>query len=468
MSSIEVERQNEFIKKIRLINDKQYKDNGRQKYYYNLVMGCQMNAHDSEKLSGMLSDMGYIETDDETKADFIIYNTCCVRENAELKVYGKLGALKNYKKHNPDVLIAVCGCMMQQQAVIDTIKKSYRHVDIIFGTFNLYKLPELIDARLESGSMIVDVWEEGKEIVEDLPSIRKYKYKASVNIMYGCNNFCSYCIVPYVRGRERSREPEDIISEIKKLVADGVKHITLLGQNVNSYGKNLENPISFAKLLKMVDEVEGVEQISFMTSHPKDLSDELIETLKECKKVMNYLHLPFQSGSTRILEKMNRKYTKDEYLNLIDKIKKAKPDIHISTDIIVGFPGETEEDFEETLDVCRKVGFSTAFTFIYSKRSGTPAANMENQVPEDVIKDRFDRLLNVINPIVGEINKKEVGKIVRVFPEEINKNNENLLTGRTDSNILVHFEGNKDLIGKFVNVKIIENKTFYLVGEYVD
>lgn len=468
MSSIEVERQNEFIKKIRLINDKQYKDNGRQKYYYNLVMGCQMNAHDSEKLSGMLSDMGYIETDDETKADFIIYNTCCVRENAELKVYGKLGALKNYKKHNPDVLIAVCGCMMQQQAVIDTIKKSYRHVDIIFGTFNLYKLPELIDARLESGSMIVDVWEEGKEIVEDLPSIRKYKYKASVNIMYGCNNFCSYCIVPYVRGRERSREPEDIISEIKKLVADGVKHITLLGQNVNSYGKNLENPISFAKLLKMVDEVEGVEQISFMTSHPKDLSDELIETLKECKKVMNYLHLPFQSGSTRILEKMNRKYTKDEYLNLIDKIKKAKPDIHISTDIIVGFPGETEEDFEETLDVCRKVGFSTAFTFIYSKRSGTPAANMENQVPEDVIKDRFDRLLNVINPIVGEINKKEVGKIVRVFPEEINKNNENLLTGRTDSNILVHFEGNKDLIGKFVNVKIVENKTFYLVGEYVD
>lgn len=468
MSSIEVERQNEFIKKIRLINDKQYKDNGRQKYYYNLVMGCQMNAHDSEKLSGMLSDMGYIETDDETKADFIIYNTCCVRENAELKVYGKLGALKNYKKHNPDVLIAVCGCMMQQQAVIDTIKKSYRHVDIIFGTFNLYKLPELIDARLESGSMIVDVWEEGKEIVEDLPSIRKYKYKASVNIMYGCNNFCSYCIVPYVRGRERSREPEDIISEIKKLVADGVKHITLLGQNVNSYGKNLENPISFAKLLKMVDEVEGVEQISFMTSHPKDLSDELIETLKECKKVMNYLHLPFQSGSTRILEKMNRKYTKDEYLNLIDKIKKAKPDIHISTDIIVGFPGETEEDFEETLDVCRKVGFSTAFTFIYSKRSGTPAANMENQVPEDVIKDRFDRLLNVINPIVGEINKKEVGKIVRVFPEEINKNNENLLTGRTDSNILVHFEGDKDLIGKFVNVKIIENKTFYLVGECVD
>lgn len=468
MSSIEVERQNEFIKKIRLINDKQYKDNGRQKYYYNLVMGCQMNAHDSEKLSGMLSDMGYIETDDETKADFIIYNTCCVRENAELKVYGKLGALKNYKKHNPDVLIAVCGCMMQQQAVIDTIKKSYRHVDIIFGTFNLYKLPELIDARLESGSMIVDVWEEGKEIVEDLPSIRKYKYKASVNIMYGCNNFCSYCIVPYVRGRERSREPEDIISEIKKLVADGVKHITLLGQNVNSYGKNLENPISFAKLLKMVDNVEGVEQISFMTSHPKDLSDELIEALKECKKVMNYLHLPFQSGSTRILEKMNRKYTKDEYLNLIDKIKKAKPDIHISTDIIVGFPGETEEDFEETLDVCRKVGFSTAFTFIYSKRSGTPAANMENQVPEDVIKDRFDRLLNVINPIIGEINKKEVGKIVRVFPEEINKNNENLLTGRTDSNILVHFEGDKDLIGKFVNVKIIENKTFYLVGECVD
>lgn len=468
MSSIEVERQNEFIKKIRLINDKQYKDNGKQKYYYNLVMGCQMNAHDSEKLSGMLSDMGYIETDDETKADFIIYNTCCVRENAELKVYGKLGALKNYKKHNPDVLIAVCGCMMQQQAVIDTIKKSYRHVDIIFGTFNLYKLPELIDARLESGSMIVDVWEEGKEIVEDLPSIRKYKYKASVNIMYGCNNFCSYCIVPYVRGRERSREPEDIISEIKKLVADGVKHITLLGQNVNSYGKNLENPISFAKLLKMVDEVEGVEQISFMTSHPKDLSDELIETLKECKKVMNYLHLPFQSGSTRILEKMNRKYTKEQYLNLIDKIKKAKPDIHISTDIIVGFPGETEEDFEDTLDVCRKVGFSTAFTFIYSKRSGTPAANMENQVPEDVIKDRFDRLLNVINPIVGEINKKEVGKIVRVFPEEINKNNENLLTGRTDSNILVHFEGNKELIGKFVNVKIIDNKTFYLVGEYVD
>ncbi len=461
----ELERQMEFIQQIRKENEAYTAKTGRQKKFYSLAMGCQMNAHDSEKLEGMLDEMGYVRTDEETDADFIIYNTCCVRENAELKVYGKLGWLKHYKKENPDAVVALCGCMMQQDSVLQTIRQKYRHVDLVFGTFNLYKLPELMKTREESKSTVFDIWQEHQEVVEDLPSIRHFPYKASVNIMFGCNNFCSYCIVPYVRGRERSRNPEDILEEIKKLVADGVKEVMLLGQNVNSYGKTLENPITFAQFLRQVNEIEGLERIRFMTSHPKDMSDELIAAMKDCDKVCKNLHLPFQSGSSEILKKMNRHYTKEGYLELVRKVKEAMPDITLSTDIIVGFPGETEEDFLETLDVIRQVRYCTAFTFIYSKRTGTPAATMENQVPEDVVKERFGRMLDVLNPIVHEVTQEQVGKVLPVLVEECSKQDAGILTGRTEQNTLVHFAGDATLIGQIVPVKITENKTFYVIGE---
>ena len=462
----ELARQLEYIRAIRAENDAFAAENGRKKKFYSLAMGCQMNAHDSEKLEGMLDEMGFDRTDEETEADFIIYNTCCVRENAEQKVYGKLGWLKHYKEtKNPDAVIALCGCMMQQETVLQTLRQKYRHVDIVFGTFNLYKLPELVATRMESGETVYDIWQEQHEVVEDLPAIRHFPYKASVNIMFGCNNFCSYCIVPYVRGRERSRTPEDILAEVRRLAADGVKEVMLLGQNVNSYGKNLETPVSFAELLRMVNEVEGIERIRFMTSHPKDLSDELIQAMADCDKVCKYLHLPMQSGSDEILRRMNRHYTKESYMELVRKARAAMPDITLSTDIIVGFPGETEEDFQETLDVIRKSRYSTAFTFIYSKRTGTPAATMENQVPEDVIKDRFDRMLNILNPIVHEVHEEQLGKVMTVFAEEASKQDKTVLTGRADNNMLVHFKGTEDLIGQMVPVKITENKTFYLIGE---
>lgn len=463
----ERERIQENIQYVRELVRQKSKKLGRPLFAKVVTLGCQMNAHDSEKLEGMLDEMGYERTQEETEADFIIYNTCCVRENAELKVYGKLGWLKHYKKQNPNAVVALCGCMMQQDTVLETIRQKYRHVDLVFGTFNLYKLPELMKTREESGCTVFDIWQENQEVVEDLPSIRHFPYKASVNIMFGCNNFCSYCIVPYVRGRERSRTPEDILAEVRKLAADGVKEVMLLGQNVNSYGKNLENPVSFAELLRMVNEVEGIERIRFMTSHPKDMSDELIMAMKECDKVCKNLHLPFQSGSTEILKKMNRHYTKEGYLELVRKVREAMPEITLSTDIIVGFPGETEEDFQETLDVIRKARYCTAFTFIYSKRTGTPAAKMENQVPEDVVKDRFDRMLQVLNPIVHEVTEEQVGKVLPVLVEEVSKHDENILTGRTEQNTLVHFSGSKDLIGQMVPVKIIENKTFYVIGERI-
>lgn len=463
----ELSRQLEYMHGIRQMNDEYESKTGKKKKFYSLAMGCQMNAHDSEKLEGMLDEMGYERTDDEIEADFVIYNTCCIRENAEQKVYGKLGWLKHYKKDKPDLMIALCGCMMQQETVLKTLKEKHRHVDIVFGTFNLYKLPELMNTRMESGETIYDIWQDHEEIVEDLPNIRHFPYKASVNIMFGCNNFCSYCIVPYVRGRERSRAPEDILTEVKELAADGVKEIVLLGQNVNSYGKSLDTPVSFAKLLRMVNEVEGIERIRFMTSHPKDLSEELIEAMKDCSKVCRHLHLPIQSGSSEILRRMNRRYTKESYLETVRKVKEAMPGITISTDIIVGFPGETEEDFQETLDVIRKVGYSTGYTFIYSKRTGTPAATMENQVSEEVIKDRFDRMLNVLNPIIHDINENLVGKVITVLAEETSKHNQTVLTGRADNNALVHFEGSKDLIGKLVPVRVIDNKTFYFIAERI-
>ena len=467
VATAELKKQQEYMDKMRAYLSELEQKTGQKQSYFVLTTGCQMNAHDSEKLAGMLENMGYVESPAEENADFVIYNTCCIRENAEEKVYGRLGRLKYYKGKNKNMKIAICGCMTQQDIVIEKLQKSYKYVDIVFGTFNLYKLPELLYNSMQTEGTLFDIWKDAGEIIEDIPTLYKNTFQASVNIMYGCENFCSYCIVPYVRGKERSRKPEDIIHEIEKLVKNGTKEVMLLGQNVNSYGKNLETPFSFAKLLQKINEIDGLERIRFMTSHPKDLSDELIETMKNCKKVCNYIHLPIQSGSSTILKKMNRRYTKEQYLELVKKLKSAIEDITISTDIIVGFPEETEEDFQQTLDVVRQVKYCTAFTFIYSKRSGTPAAKMENQIPEEIVKDRFNRLLEVLNPIVEEIHKKQIGTVAEVLVEEVSKQNSNILTGRTENNILVHFEGEKELIGSILPVKIIDSKTFYVIGERV-
>ena len=404
----------------------------------------------------------------DENSDFVLYNTCTVRENANLKVYGRLGYLNGVKRKNPEMLIALCGCMMQEPTVVEKIKKSYRHVDIVFGTHNIFKLAELLFDRLYSKKMVVDIWEGTDAIVEDLPIERKYPFKSGVNIMFGCNNFCSYCIVPYVRGRERSRNPEDIVKEIETLVADGVVEVMLLGQNVNSYGKTLKNPISFAELLRRIEAIEGLERIRFMTSHPKDLSDELIEVMKGSKKICKHFHLPLQSGSSRILNIMNRRYTKERYLELVDKLRTAVPDIALSTDIIVGFPGETEEDFQETLDVVRKVRYESAFTFIYSKRTGTPAAAMENQVPEDVVKDRFDRLLKEVQDIAAEAILRDEHTVQDVLVEDLDSHEPGFVTGRLSNNTVVHFKGDASLIGKIVKVSLDEAKGFYFMGTMVE
>ena len=421
-----------------------------------------MNARDSEKLLGILEKMGFEESDSE-KSDLVLYNTCTVRDNANQKVYGRLGQLGSIKKKNPSMLIGLCGCMMQESAVVEKIKKSYPFVDLIFGTHNIYKLAETMYNRLTGKKMVVDIQKEAEEIVEDLPVERKYPFKSGVNIMFGCNNFCSYCIVPYVRGRERSREPEEILAEIRRLVADGVVEVMLLGQNVNSYGKNLKNPVTFAELLRRVNEIEGLERIRFMTSHPKDLSDELIQAMKECDKVCAHLHLPLQSGSSRILKAMNRRYTKEDSLSLVERIREAMPQISLTTDIIVGFPSETEEDFEETLDVVRRVRFDSAFTFIYSVRRGTPAAAME-QVPEDVVKVRFDRLLKEVQAISAEVCGRDVHTVQKVLAEVMDDHQEGYVTGRLSNNTVVHFPGDESLIGKIVDVYLEESKGFYYMG----
>lgn len=459
-------RQYYFMAILRKQVKKLRKKLGRPLTFCTQTFGCQMNAKDSEKLAGILEEIGYVSTDTE-EADFVIYNTCTVRENANLKVYGRLGYLGSLKKKNPNMLIAICGCMMQEAEIVEKIKKSYPFVDIIFGTHNIFKLAELMYAQLYSDSMIIDVWKDTNEIVEDLPSERKYQFKAGVNIMYGCNNFCSYCIVPYVRGRERSRNPEDIVKEIEGMVADGVVEITLLGQNVNSYGKTLENPMTFAKLLSRIEKIEGLRRIRFMTSHPKDLSDELIEVMKNSKKICNHLHLPLQSGSTRLLKIMNRKYTKEEYVDLARRIKKAIPNISLTTDIIVGFPGETEEDFLETIDVVRKVKFDSAYTFQYSKRTGTPAATMEEQVEPEVVKKRFGQLLKEIQEISANNTLQGENSISEVLVEEINSQDSSFVTGRLGNNVLVHFKGDSDLIGKVIMVKLVECKGFYYMGEMI-
>ena len=459
----EPERQRYFIAKCREIIKERELEIGRKLTFYDQTFGCQMNFKDSEKLNGILEDIGYVKADTE-KADFVYYNTCTVRENANVRVYGRLGALKNYKKKNPEMVIAMCGCMMQEPEEQEKVKTIFKFVDVVFGTHNIFKLAELLYECLSGRKRVFDVWEKTDQIIEDLPSDRKFGFKAGVNIMFGCNNFCSYCIVPYVRGRERSREPKDIIREIEGLVADGVCEVMLLGQNVNSYGKNLEQPVTFAELLREVNKIEGLKRIRFMTSHPKDLSDDLILAMKECDKVCKHMHLPLQSGSSRILKIMNRHYDKEQYLTIVKKLREAIPDIALTTDIIVGFPGETEEDFQETLEVVKQVEYDSAFTFIYSKRTGTPAATMDDQIPEEVIKERFDRLLHEVQTISAEKAGKLTGQTLPVLVEEVNGQDASLVTGKLTNNSTVHFPGTADMIGTIQNVVLEECKGFYYIG----
>lgn len=457
---MEMENQKEYSFKVRDMNI------GRQKKYVVNTFGCQMNEHDSEKLVGMLTDMGYVKADCSEDADIIIFNTCCVRENAEFKVIGNVGALKSLKREKPELLIAVCGCMMQQGEVVDYIKQKFKHVDIVFGTHNLHRFPQFVHTVLDSKNRVYEVWENEDKIYEGVSVKREESYKAYVTIMYGCNNFCSYCIVPYVRGRERSRKMEDVLDEIKLLVKNGVREVMLLGQNVNSYGNDLPNNLTFSDLLEKIDEIEDLWRIRFMTSHPKDLSDALINTMKNSKKICKSLHLPLQSGSSSVLKQMNRNYTKEKYLELIKRIRYHVSDIAISTDIIVGFPGETNDDFEDTLDVVKVAKFDLAYTFLYSKRTGTKAAKAENQVPDDVKNKRFQELLSLQTNICKELNEPYKGSLQEVLVEGKSKTNKQKLTGRTSTNKVVNFEGDLSLVGKLVLVKIDEAKTWSLEGSF--
>ncbi len=469
-TSNEVKIQEKYIAKVKKTNE------GKKLKYNILTMGCQLNENDSEKLCGMLEEMGYQRTEDVKKCDIALFNTCCVRENAEDKLFGKLGELKKLKEEK-GIIIAIGGCMMQEKHITDKIKTSYPFVDILFGTHTLYKFPEDLYKSIEEKRKIEDIIDIDGKIYEDLPIKRDSKIKASVTIMNGCNNFCSYCIVPYVRGRERSRNPRNIINEVENLAKEGYKEITLLGQNVNSYlrvekEKNIPfeeyNGVnSFASLLREINKIDGIERIRFVSPHPKDFTDDVIDAIRDCDKVCKLVHLPLQSGNTKVLKEMNRKYTKEQYLELVSKMKNKIPNLTLSTDIIVGFPGETDEEFEDTLEVVEKVKFEQVYMFIYSRRVGTPGDKMENQIPEEIKHRRFDKLKKLVEKQIEENNKKYVGKVERVLVEGKSKNNELMLTGRTDSNKVVVFEGNNDLIGKAINLKIVSEHMWYLKGEMI-
>ena len=459
MSTEIIEKQKEYIEKVKKINE------NKNKKYYILTMGCQLNENDSEKLIGIMEEMGYTKSDDIKNADLYVINTCCVRENAEEKLFGKLGELKKIKE-NKNIIIAIGGCMMQEEHITEKIKKSYPFVDVVFGTHTLHKFPEDLYTAITKNKKVKDVIDIDGEIYEGLPVKRSSNKQASVIIMYGCNNFCSYCIVPYVRGRERSRKPEDILNEIKELAKEGYREITLLGQNVNSY-KGGEN-YNFANLLEDVDKIEGIEVIRFVSPHPKDFTDEVIDVISKSSKISRLIHVPLQSGSTNVLKEMNRKYTKEQYLDLIKRIRNKIPDVVFSTDIIVGFPGETEEDFEDTIDVVKQVNFEQIFMFIYSRRIGTRADKMENQILEEIKHKRFDRLKQVFEESVEENNKKYIGTTQKILVEGYSKNNQDMLTGRTDTNKVVIFEGPEELIGKIINIKIISEHKWYLKGEVLN
>ena len=460
-------RQEYFMSEVNDIIHAKAMDRGVYPTYKVVTFGCQMNARDSEKLAGILTDIGYVETDTEENADLVLFNTCTVRENANERLYGRLGQLKRSKKNNKDMLIGLCGCMMQEAEEVEKIRKSYGYVDIVFGTHNIYKLAEILYNRLENKKQVVDVIDSTKMIVENLPSKRVYPFKSGVNITFGCNNFCTFCIVPYVRGRERSRLPEDIVSEIKSLVADGVVEVMLLGQNVNSYGRGLEKKTTFTDLLAEIVKIEGLKRVRFMTPHPKDFSDDLIELIKDNPKICRHIHLPLQSGNTGILKKMNRVYTKEQYLDLAYKIKKEIPDVSLTTDIIVGFPGETQEDFLDTLDVVEKVQYDAAFTFIYSKRTGTPAAKMELNIDENELKQRFDTLLKRVQHIAAANTAKHVGKVYEALIESKDEQLEGYVTGRLSNNMIVHLKGEESMIGSIIKVSLDESKGFYYMGHAI-
>ena len=464
----EVKKQEKYIEKIKELNQ------GKILKYHILTMGCQLNENDSEKLCGMLENMGYTRTDDFKKADLNLFNTCCVRENAEDKLFGKLGELKRLKEEK-GIIIAIGGCMMQEKHITDKIKESYPFVDILFGTHTLHRFPEVLYKALIEKKKQEDIIDIDGEIYEGLPIKRESNIKASVTIMNGCNNFCTYCIVPYVRGRERSRKPKEIIKEVKELAKQGYKEITLLGQNVNSYLRvekekgidfeEYEGVNSFATLLKAINKIEGIERIRFVSPHPKDFTDDVIEAIHDCDKVCKLIHLPLQAGNTKVLKEMNRKYTKEQYLKLVEKMKTKIPNLTLSTDIIVGFPGETDEEFEDTLEVVKEVRFEQVYMFIYSRRVGTPGDKMKNQIPEEIKHKRFDRLKALVESQIEENNQKYVGTVQKVLVEGLSKNNENMLTGRTDSNKVVVFEGAKDLIGKLINLNIVSEHMWYLKGK---
>lgn len=463
-----LDKNDSHIRNVRAINEAHYAQLQHRKKAITVTYGCQMNEHDTEKLNAMLADMGYDTTKKFEDADLIIFNTCAVRENAEFKVYGNLGHIKKLKETRPDLILAVCGCMMQQPQVVAEIKKKYKYVDLVFGTHNIINFPALLEDTLTGKGQVVEVWEKEGDVVEGLRSVRKKTIKAYVNIMYGCNNFCTYCIVPYTRGRERSRKVEDIVDEVRTLAEAGTREVMLLGQNVNSYGKTLETPVDFADLLMAVNEIEGIERIRFMTSHPKDISQKLLDTMAKADKVCEYLHLPFQAGSNNVLKRMNRRYTREQYLDIIHRARTLMPDLGVTTDIIMGFPGETDEDFEDTLDIIKRVGYDSAFTYLYSIRTGTPAATYEDQVPEDVKHARITELLGILNPMVNERMKSFDGKVVELLVEDFSKSSKEILMGRTRNNLTVTFDGTPDLIGKLVNVKITRPKQFSLYGELIE
>ena len=464
----EIEKQKQYMEKVKEINTE-------PKKYYILTMGCQLNENDSEKLCGMMEKMGYVSTDKYEEADLVVFNTCCVRENAEDKLFGKLGELKRIKEKR-GTIIAICGCMMQEKHITDKIRESYPYTDIIFGTHTLHKFPEDLYKILESKKKMQDVIDIDGEVYEGLPIKRTSNIKASVTIMYGCNNFCTYCIVPYVRGRERSRNPKDILEEVEQLAKEGYKEIMLLGQNVNSYlrseqwkekGIDYKGINSFATLLRAINKIDGIERIRFVSPHPKDFTDDVIEAIAECDKICKLIHLPLQSGNTQVLKSMNRKYTKEQYLELVEKMKNKIPNLTLSTDIIVGFAGETEQDFEDTLDVVRKVHFEQVYMFIYSRRVGTPGDKMENQIPEEIKHKRFDRLKELVESQIAENNQKYIGTIQKVLVEGPSKNNPELLTGRTDSNKVVIFEGDEKLKDQIIELEIISEHMWYLKGRRI-
>ncbi|SES77286.1 tRNA (N6-isopentenyl adenosine(37)-C2)-methylthiotransferase MiaB [Anaerobranca gottschalkii] len=439
----------------------------QNKHFIIHTYGCQMNVHDSEILAGMLVQMGYTPTANEEEADIILINTCTIRDKAEQKIFGKIGTLKRLKDQNPDLIIGICGCMSQQEEVAKKIKANFPHVDLLFGTHNVHQLPEMIKKILLNNERVFEIWEREGEVVEGLPQHRNEGISAWVTITLGCNNFCTYCIVPYVRGRERSRKPEDIIKEVQGLAKQGFKEITLLGQNVNSYGKDFDTSYDFADLLSELDKIDGIERIRYTTSHPRDFTDKLIDVIAQSKKVCNHFHLPVQAGSNKILKAMNRGYTREQYLELVQKIESKFPEYSITTDLIVGFPGETEEDFQQTLDLVKKVKYDSAFTFAYSPRAGTPAAKMENQVSKEEKSSRLTRLIELQNEISKEKNLSIVGKVYPILVEGVSKTNKDYLSGRTTTNKLVNFPApkDKDLTGQIVPVKIKQAQTWSLIGE---